>query len=171
MFDRLYYSAIKDQVDVTICEFALVEPETETMSIPDWCRIPFINEKSLKPFNWTDVKEFVFNINTGPFNKLYRRQLLINNDIRFSENVHYEYILFVYSAIFNSSKINFIDEALYFYRNDRIGSVSSDKGRKQFDIFKVLALLTDKLQKIDQFDIIADRFFVFRFNKFMFHLD
>ena len=170
MFEELYKVAVSGNTDICFCEFLLCPSESSTPSQPEWCKIPFNKHFDGKTFNWLEVNDSIFTINTGPFNKIYSREFIQKNNIIFAENCHFEDVLFVYNSAFYASKINYVRSPLYFYRNDRASSVSSDKGIKQFDIFTVLELLRSKLLHMNYFSQISEQFDAFCFSKMMFHL-
>ena len=61
----------------------------------------------------------IFYGNLSAANKLYRKSFIDSIGVKFPENVRFEDHLFHLESVFSSSRINILDEQLYYYRQNR----------------------------------------------------
>ena len=91
-------------------------------------------------FEFTNIncnKNIINLINYGPCNKLFKKDLIINNNIMFSETTKFEDVIFVAKAISKAKKVGYLNEAYYNYViHDKSETTTVDL--RTFDIFKVL---------------------------------
>lgn len=78
--------------------------------------------------------KYLFKINLGPCNKLYKRKLIEN--IKFNENTKYEDAPFVVEALLKANKVSFLNEYLSYYVI-HADSQTTMRDNKIFDILKV----------------------------------
>lgn len=119
MFEKLYKTAIEQNSDLVICPYYRVD---------EVGKILFSEMKN--------VAGDYLNINTSPWNKLYRRSLWSKYDIKFAENLWYEDLHAVLPFVFVSNKIDWINEPLYYYVQRKESSINIFNERVE-DIFKV----------------------------------
>jgi glycosyltransferase involved in cell wall biosynthesis len=170
MFRLLYESVKKYDSEIAICEFAHYDSTTGHITQPTWLRLSVDKKYDNKAFCWSDITQSIFRINSGPWNKIYKRDYIIQHHIEFANGVYYQDVLFVYKSLINARAISIVRKPLYFYRHSRKGSTSSDKGKKQFDIFYVLNLLQEGIQaKFNDADL-KKSFFLYKFDQYLFHL-
>lgn len=81
-------------------------------------------------------------INYGPCNKLFKKDLIINNNIIFSETTKFEDVIFVAKAIRYSKNIGYLNEAYYNYVIHSL-SETTTVDKRTFDIFEVLDNVND----------------------------
>ena len=107
-----------------------------------------ISEEKLYDFQDTALKdkpELLTKINLSPWNKLYKRDLLIDNDIKFIENLKYEDAPFVVNAMKNANKIGKVNECLnyYYIRNN---SETTVRDEKCFDILEIIKIIRNDIK-------------------------
>ena len=138
MLEKLYNLAEKHQSDITVCSSRKVDDEgniTETKNPNS----PLNLAKLIfdKPFNYMDYKEDIFTlIGTIPWNKLYLREMLIKNDLKFPNLTGPDDLCFVHMSIVCAEKIVAIDDELINYRYNRQGSVQTYRANHTIDIIK-----------------------------------
>ena len=86
-------------------------------------------------------KEIIVNIDYGPCNKLFKRNVIIDNNITFEENLKFEDMPFVAKAL-KHSKIGHIEKAYYNYIV-RDESETTIIDNRSFDIFKILDIVNN----------------------------
>lgn len=90
-----------------------------------------------------DFKDDIFKFPSTAWTKLYKREFLIKNNIKFQEiKVGQDQIFFLKSMLY-ASKIAVFNEDLYCYRKKRAGSVTSSKKKENFspiEVFKEVEL-------------------------------
>jgi glycosyltransferase involved in cell wall biosynthesis len=171
MFMELWASAKKFEADVTICEFSHFNQDTGRISQPEWLKLPVDTKFDNTSFNWEDIREIGFQINSGPVNKIYRSDFINRFNIEFSKGIYYQDIIFVYASILNAKKISLVRKPLYLYRYARQGSTTSDKGKKQFDIFIALSQLQDVVERIQNIEKLNIDFTEFKFRQYLYHFN
>ena len=169
MFEKMYASAKKYATDVTICEFKLYNPKTEEMKEPKWAKIQYESHYDEHPFHWSIDILNTLNINTGPWNKIYRTEFVKKNNAEFATKIIFEDVLFVFNCIFKGERMSYLREPFYICRYYREGSTSSNTGRKQFDIFEVFRLLEKAIENISAFESMKTKFYRYRFARYFFH--
>lgn len=87
-----------------------------------------------------DDKEILVKIDYGPCNKIFRRDLIVDNHILFEENLKYEDMPFVLKALKYSKKIGYLNEAYYNYII-RESSETTTTDKRNFDIFRIFDII------------------------------
>ena len=108
-------------------------------------------EIDLKNLGITSIKEdedLLCKINLSPWNKLYKKDLIINNNNKFPYKVKYEDVPFVVEAVIKASKISFVPNYLYHYVIKKSGETIT-RDERIFDIITICAIVEKKLNQID----------------------
>lgn len=110
-----------------------------------------------------DVKKDIFKFPSTPWSKLYRRDFLLKNNIRFQNiKVGQDQLPFFHSMI-SAGRFAILPENLYCYRKNRQGSAMTVKKKKNFSpiyVFYGIENLLIKLGKLDEYKyIFANRYF------------
>jgi glycosyltransferase involved in cell wall biosynthesis/alcohol dehydrogenase class IV len=69
------------------------------------------------------------------WNKIYRRRLFEDYDIRYPKGQAFEDSATTFNLMLHANKIEYVEEALYFYRMDRAESITNTFNEKFYDIF------------------------------------
>jgi glycosyltransferase involved in cell wall biosynthesis len=123
--ESLYHAISKSNCDLAICNFF------------------FNTDGSIKPFYKTykneiitiqknNIFEIVSQINLSCWNKIYKKNLLTENDIYQPEHRYYEGVLFWIKTVFYSYSICTISKSLYYYRQ-RPESIMTSYSQKHID--------------------------------------
>jgi glycosyltransferase involved in cell wall biosynthesis len=141
MFSKLYNLAKKQSGEIAICNIELFYQQTGV-------RKQMLVNKFLESDNSFHISEHPWLLrNLTICNKLFSADLIRRLNLHFPPNLLHEDQFFVASALLNAKKIISTPDILYYYRKEREGSVSSNLGKHAMDIFSVMALLDEKLQK------------------------
>ncbi len=135
---KLYSYAISNNLDLVICDFYRIIDNK-------------VLEEKLPTFNNTTLKEtpsLLSDINLSPWNKFYKKSLIIDNKIKFIENLKYEDAPFVSFALDKAKNIGKIDECLYDYCV-RESSETTIRDERCFDIFKIIDIMKNYFNKKD----------------------
>lgn len=116
-----------------------------------------------KIFSADDIKKDIFKFPSTAWTKLYRREFLIQNDIKFQLiKAGQDQLPFFHSMIL-AKRIALLPKNLYCYRKNRKGAVTATKKKKNFSpiyVFYAIEELLEKLDKIDEYqDIFIDKYF------------
>lgn len=128
--EKLYNKAENNNLDVVICDFYKIFDNGNIEEV----RIPSFKDSSLKD------NPKILNENLAPWAKIYKRTLIVRNEIKFIENLKYEDAPFVLEALDRAKKIGKLDECLNYYAvHDNSETTVRDK--KVFDILKIIDII------------------------------
>lgn len=127
----LYKSVEKTDADLAICDF---------YKIYDSGAEEKIKLLSFKPTTLRKTPSLVNEINLAPWNKLYKKELITKNKIKFVENLKYEDAPFVIEAFSKAGKIIKVDEYLNYYLIHG-NSETTVRDKRCFDILKIIDLI------------------------------
>lgn len=103
-------------------------------------------------FSAEDIKKDIFKFPSTAWTKLYRRDFLLKNDIKFQEiKVGQDQLPFFHSMI-TAEKIALLPENLYCYRKNRKGAVTAVKKKKNFSPVYVFYAIEEVLQQTGKLD-------------------
>ncbi len=134
----MYKNAIKNKSDIVVSDF-----------YKDYYgRYETIKIDSFSPSSLEDNKNLFLIINPGPCNKIYKRELIINNKIIFDEEHKYEDSPFVMNAIAKAKIISKVDEPLSYYCIHR-GSETTVRDERVFDLLYIIDKIRKDLKGLD----------------------
>ena len=124
--ELLYTKCINDDLDISMCDFYRVYDKSKVrVNLPDF------EDSSLKE-NPDIITE-----NLNPWGKLYNKKMLIDNNIKFVENLKYEDAPFVIESFCSAKKIGKVNEPLHYYVIHN-NSETTVRDRRCFDILKIV---------------------------------
>ena len=127
MLSKMYEKAKKENSDLVDCDFYWEYP----------------NKKKLDTGAiYSNKKEMLVKTRVMPWNKLIKRSLLEENNIRFPKGLRYEDTEFTYKLVPYCTKVSFIKEPFVHYVQ-REESASYSYNEKVGDIYKVLDNVID----------------------------
>lgn len=156
MLERLYQKAAEESLDMVVCDYIEYEEaskEEKTITLPtfDTCSL-------------TQMPQLLFEINSSPWNKLYRTALWKENRIEFPVSLKYEDAYAVLLCLVKAKRIGKVNEPLMRYWI-HAGSESTIMDARVFDIFEILTNLKVKLQDDEKYDTIAPYLTYFTINR------
>ena len=120
-------------------------------------------------FTYRDVKSHVLNDLFAPWLKLYSAEFLkSNDDFTFPEIKSYSDAPFHVKTMLNASKISFVPEYLYYYRENDGSLVHSSSNTINF--FRLSDIIEDYLVKNDFIDEFTDEFAAFKIVKLVYYM-
>lgn len=128
--EMLYNYAENNSCDLVVCDFyrvidnKLIEEKINTISGNTLLEDPSI----------------LLKVNLSPWNKLYKRDLIIDNKIKFIEDLKYEDAPFVVEALDKSLKIGQVSECLNYYVIHS-NSETTVRDERCFDILKIIDII------------------------------
>lgn len=131
--ELLYEKAEKEKLEIVVCDFYQVYDHREKQVV----KIPSFETTCLK-----NKPNLLLDINLSPWNKLYKRNLIINHNIRFVENLKYEDAPFVIEALDKAKRIGKIDKCL----NNYVVHEYSETTVRDERIFDII-IIVDKIRK------------------------
>ena len=126
----LFNNIVNTNSDVVVSDFYIVKgDEKEKFDISNF------DVSSLK-----NNPKILNIVNTAPWNKIYKRDLIINNNIRFPENLKYEDAPFVLECLDKANKISKLNLYTYDYIIHN-NSETTVRDERVFDLFKILDII------------------------------
>lgn len=129
MFELLYNEAKKSNSDIVVCHFNKISNKGKIDRVT--LNNSYMFGKSIK-----ECKEILFSGKPFLWNKIFKRNLFIDSNIRFPIGQIYEDDAIIYNLVYLAKKVSLVNEALYYYRSDRKGTITNTCDIKIFDIFK-----------------------------------
>ena len=128
LYEKLYKKAIETDADMVECDFYWEYSETK-----------MIHDRNAK---YKDKSDMYANARVVAWNKLYKREVLLNSGVQFPKGLRYEDLEFFYKILPKLRKIELIEEPLIHYvqRNNSITYTQNEKTR---DIFTILDNIID----------------------------
>ena len=133
----LYNKAINTNSDLVVCDFYKVYENEE------------LEEVRLIDFKQTSLKKMpslINKINLSPWNKIYKRELITSNNLKFIENLKYEDAPFVLQSVFYAKNISKVNECLNYYVIHG-NSETTVRDKKCFDILKIIDIIRNDLKE------------------------
>jgi glycosyltransferase involved in cell wall biosynthesis len=131
---KMYNYSKENDLDLCICNYYNVDEKGN-----------IIKEFNLPSFNITNINEtpkLLIDINLGPCNKLFKKNTLLENKIKFSEKLKYEDLSFMAISIKESKKIGKIDSFLNYFTVHK-NSETTTRDKRVFDIFKQIDIVKE----------------------------
>ena len=134
--ETLFSKAEKDKLDIVICDFykELEDGTIEEVKNPDF-------ENSSLEENPEIISE-----NLCPWAKIYKRDLIVENNIKFVEDLKYEDAPFVIECLDKAKKIGKVNECLNYYLIHS-NSETTIRDRRCFDILKIIDIIRKYIKK------------------------
>lgn len=81
----------------------------------------------------------------APWNKLYRKNFIIENNLYFQELPNSNDVFFSLMALFVGERISYVDKKLVYYRKNHVGNVQSNKSKEPLAFVKAYMAVRDEL--------------------------
>lgn len=152
MLSDMYHTAKNNNLDVILCAINSYDDTAGTLIPHDWCwDLPFPKNLDNVTFSFSDIATASFVSNVAPvtaWNKMYRRQFLNEENLRFPENLRFEDNPFYYEMMIKAKRIRFTRNRYYYYRKNRKGSLQNlaANDKSIFDIIDILVLINNILR-------------------------
>lgn len=139
LFDKIE----KEKLDIVVCDFYKdIDGKIERVQV-----------QSFKNSSLEENNELLLNINLAPWNKIYRSELIKENNIKFVENLKYEDAPFVAECLLKAEKIGKIDRCLNYYVIHK-NSETTTRDKKMFDIIKIVDIIRNKYKDTQYMDTV-----------------
>lgn len=126
----LYKKIDKERLDLVVCDFYRVVNDSKVIE----------KNTSFKNTSLKDNPNLLLNVNLAPWNKIYRSDLIKNNNIKFIEDLKYEDAPFVVLSLLKSKKIGKVDKTLINYTIHE-KSETTVRDERIFDIIKIVDII------------------------------
>lgn len=142
MLESMYLQAEKNGSQIIVCPYRNLDDIKEIkrgISIPK-------DIENLEVFSANDISEQIFQIsNPAAWSKLFRKDFILNNNIKFQDLKTCNDLYFTYFALSLANKISILNKSFVIYRNQSFGAISHSRGEKFTNIFKAMNQLKKSL--------------------------
>ncbi|WP_372518627.1 glycosyltransferase family 2 protein [Candidatus Ruminimicrobiellum ovillum] len=147
--ELLYNEINENNLDVVCASAFLYDNITKKITDRKEASADFLNNIKKERLLVLDKDSFVVTV----WAKIYGKNFLNDNEIRFRLDNYHEDNLFIFETIINTNKIKFTDNKIYFYRNNRANSSMSiiNKEFTYFSLFSELKKILIKCGKYEQY--------------------
>ena len=121
-YEEMYNKAIEENADYVECDFI--------WEFPNKIRVD-------KQYPYKNKKEMLSFVRVVAWNKLIKRQLIIDNNLEFPKGLRYEDVEFTYKLIPFINKFAYVDKPFIHYVQ-REGSIANVQNERDAEIFIVL---------------------------------
>jgi len=161
MFEKLYEHAKLNDCEIVMCPMLIVKENGEEVNSSDLKSFYFYNLDCFdetfdnRIFNYRDTENFIFEVAVNAYNKIYKNSFVKKYNARFAEEgLIFQDNIFFYHTYLNASRMSLIREFLYYHRTHRPGSVQTERGKKQYDIIKIMNMIIELFKAYTDYDEI-----------------
>lgn len=174
MFELLYQRAVTTDSELVLCASTRHNVKKSRAS-----RIALRGNLNMFGKSVSENPWLIYSGQSYAWNKLYARRLFDDPSLRFPVGQWFEDSAVVYNIMASANRIQYVDEALYNYRFERPGSITSTVSRKIFDVFKSCDSIISHFTKNDLIkgstqrvlEIIIRNHIIARFDVILLHAD
>ncbi len=170
MFDAMVATARDADADAVVCDYVLLRPIPFGKVWAQRANVTSLSDQNGQFACPAGGRFNPFTLNPAPWNKIFRRELIECNGIRFTETHHYEDVPFVYTCLMRAHRVGLVERPLYSHRYRWPGSVSAAIDERRFDIFPLLDQLEDTVRCTPEISHQLDHFLTFRKSTLLYHL-
>lgn len=144
--------------DADICIFGTIYFDEQTASIKE--KRFRIQKDFPNPFNLHTASQHFFSLSeNSAWDKLYRRNFLIENNLQFQNLRSCNDVAFTYLSLSLAKKITYCNKYFYFYRTNTGKNISATRGRYFFNILLALSFVREQLRRRNLFHLCSSSFY------------
>lgn len=150
--EKLYTKAEADEADLCVCDIRKWDHTTDRYVLPsNYLRKEYMPEKV--PFSKEDIPQYIFNFTTNiPWNKMYRRSLITDNDLKFEHRQRANDVVFVMQALYLAKRITVVDERLIDYRYNNANNLTAGLSKDLYSTYDAFLAAHDILKERGAFE-------------------
>ncbi|MBN1498119.1 MAG: glycosyltransferase [Spirochaetes bacterium] len=172
MLEESYKYAEDQKADIIIFDVWRIDDATGNEMLSDWIiRRDFLPKQKI--FSVNDIPDKIFNFSHNVvWNKLFRRDFIAKNNLKFQEVPHTNDTLFMCRALLMAQRISVLDKKLLFYRNNLKLSLTSRSVRQKHPlcIYSVLSAIQQESINSGMYDKIEKSFANLALSQLIFNL-
>lgn len=160
LLEEMYNHAEKYGADMTVCSINRIGKEGNIINYKNPNSPIDLDKTPLEtPFCWKDYKKDIFSMfNVAVWNKLYLKEMLVNNNLTFPDLTSCEDVAFGYISRICAKKICVFNKKLVNYRQEREGSLIQSKVNHALNIIKAAENTKDFLTKKGIYEKLKESF-------------
>ena len=145
MLERLYTALNATQSDAAVCGVMLAFESDHTYKPHTGFHYDLLVPESKYILN---NKEILTDMWPSAWNKLYKTSIIKKYNIAFKERILYEDHTFFYEYFSHCTSFIYVNEPLYFYRQQRPQSITTQSVGREKEIFTILNYISDIFKNI-----------------------
>lgn len=147
MVQSMHDKMEQDEAEICLCNVrAYSDVKKKHIEASHYLRIDEIPEET--PFAASDISENIFQITTpAPWNKMFRKQFIEENDISFDAIKRANDLYFTYLSMASANRITVVNEPFVNYRIDIASSLQGSNDNGTYEFIDALTHLQEELKK------------------------
>ncbi|NBH82433.1 glycosyltransferase [bacterium C-53] len=171
MLESAYRKAKIDEVDICVFKMDMFAEEVEKR-YPWHLSILKSQLPDFEPFTYKDISENIFRVFVGwTWDKLFRRQFVIENKLFFQDLRTTNDMFFTYTALVRASKICILNKTLVHQRINLKNSLSATREKSWNCFYIALLSLREELKKIGIYKQVERSYINYALHFSIWHLD
>lgn len=161
--EKLYKNAILNDSDIVLYKMARFNRDNIRYNAPifDFDEINPEVDYSNYTFNYKEIKPYILNKSFSACIKLYKKEFLDKyDDLYFDTGLIFEDVSFHVKVMLRATKISYVPEYLYFYRQNPNSIINTNKNRE--DIYKVINIVEKFLKENNYYNEFKHEFDYFK---------
>ena len=146
MLEKLYKSLKQYDSDVAVCGVMLTYGKDEKFIPHTAFHYDELAKKEI--YNLEEDRQILTDIWPSAWNKLFKTEIIKKYKILFKERLLYEDHTFFYEYFSYCKKFSYIREPLYYYRQQRPNSITTQSCGREKEIFKILRYISELFDKM-----------------------
>ena len=168
MLEKLYNKAKDTQSDMVISNIYLDFEDTgEKQLFRDNRYYTFLSGRTFKPTEHPPLISCI-----GVWDRIYKRELIIDNNLLFPVGLVYEDHLFCIQAYILANKVTVVNEPLYYYRKNAGGSITDNEKKNdnyKFNFLEISRRIKKFLREKKVYEIFQKEYLKYHFFYAMVH--
>ncbi len=162
-FEKLYAQAEEKNLDMVMSGIETHNELTSEIRTDDpyFSLLCFDENFDNKVFSFKDCFDFIFRICVVPWNKLYRKKFVTQNNLKFTEKLNFEDNVFFLEAFLKAERVGIIRDPLVCYKFFSLTSYSRANNKQDFkklDFFKIVKLQEKILKQNKLYETLKENF-------------
>ena len=156
--EKMYDKIVEDDADICICPADYYDNETSKILKNNvYIKYDMIPEKT--PFFKEDVEDVLFNFSTNvPWNKMFKRELITDNNLEFQQIQRANDNYFVMTAFFYANTFTYIKESVIQYRINLSTSLIGGNSKTPLCVYEAYKKTYDRIKDEAGFDKVRQSF-------------
>ena len=158
LLEEAHKRITEKKADIVIYRIQTYDQNTEKYANAEFA---FAREYFTKkdPFSYLDMPDYIFNsFQNWTWNKMFRREFITENNIRFQPLKRTNDLLFTCTALVLAKRITLLDKILAFYRIGTTDNLQSTNHLAPTDFYKAFSSLQDFLKSKGIYPVVKKSF-------------
>lgn len=156
---EMFEQCEKDEADICLCGASHYDEVLDKyVSAPTYLKNERLPEKT--PFGHKEIDRYLFNFSTNvPWNKMFRRSFLLENDIKFQDIQQANDNYFIMLAYFYAKSFTYVNKVLINYRVNFETSLTGNASKTPLCVYEAYKKTYETLKTEDNFKNVKQSFY------------